>query len=501
MLEAEKKIGDYILVEYIDSGGFGEVWKAEKRTDWWTTEFAVKFFRPKNAQDINLEKVRKEIAVWKEVSGAANIISVVEAGEFEKYIYIVSEYADGGTLENLLSENGGRAESAEEAVRIILEILAGLERMHGAGFVHRDVKPANILIRKNVFCLADFGISRQMKAQSKATGRAGTYEYMPPEAFYDNPSIGVHTDVWAAGLILQEMLTGEFPFSGDRETSLIRAILQDEPKAMPDEIPELLREIVKKALQKNREDRFTSVAEMHAALKKVEWRKAGKQTIDDDGFNGRQEFDDIIRWVQELARNPKDIKPALKKLSGVSSFDDLKKLRDELRFAAANQTVKPKIKFSRRIMISAGIGATAVLGMIITFAILLAQTSRTSLKTDDLPNQAANVQVIVAEKADQKSVEVSTDSSISIPIPPPVNAPNVNKRTISRIANTTASPTAKIELPTPTNSTKTPEKPVESPTPTPKPPAAPKSSVKPTKTPKPKKPPVNLDCKILGICH
>lgn len=283
MLESGKQIGNYILVRKLGAGGFGEVWQAEKHTKLSVNNFALKFFRPKEEDKLTLEKEKREIGIWQKVSGMPNIISIIEADEFEEYVYVVSEYADGGSLEKQMTANAGRPFSIEETITITLEILSGLSSLHQMSFVHRDVKPANILIRRGVHCLADFGISREMKAHSKSTQTAGTYEYMSPESFENRP-VTIHSDIWAVGVIMQQLLTGSPPFPQKEIPSLIYAILNRDPEDIPQNIPAGLREIVKKALEKNPQNRFNSAAEMISALKyqqmllnKPEWGASNSQ--------------------------------------------------------------------------------------------------------------------------------------------------------------------------------------------------------------------------------
>jgi tetratricopeptide (TPR) repeat protein len=270
MLEKGKKIGEYILIEKIGHGGFGDVWLTEKRTPLSVSQFALKFFRPAETNKFEIQTVQKELEVWQKISGLPNVISVIEADFVEDYIYIVSEYADGGSLQKWLAANGGRAQTVEQAVQIILEILNGLDYLHRTGFVHRDIKPANILIRKGTFCLADFGVTREIKTSSITQHTAGTYNYMPPEAFGKEPAVSPATDIWAVAVIFQELLTGKLPFSQSEIPSLMYSILHDQPDEMPDDIPPQLKSIVRRALHKQREDRYSSAQEMIDVLKEFQ---------------------------------------------------------------------------------------------------------------------------------------------------------------------------------------------------------------------------------------
>ena len=264
MLKKDAKIGEYILIEKVGSGAFGDVWKAEKRTILDSNYFALKFFRPKDDR-IDLEKIGKEIQVWKKLKGLPHIISVIELDKFDDYVYVVSDFADGGSLEKYLESVGEQPLPETEAVKITLHILTGLENLHEKGIIHRDLKPDNILIMNGKCCLADFGVSREMKSQSKATGTAGTIEYMPPEAFENKFS--AQTDIWAVGVILQRLLTGSLPFPQDNQAALVGAIVMFEPVKMPEIVHEGLREIVNKCLQKEPQKRFVDVAEMQRALR------------------------------------------------------------------------------------------------------------------------------------------------------------------------------------------------------------------------------------------
>jgi len=341
MLNKGDKIGGYTLIKKVGSGGFGDVWKAEKRTALDVNYFALKFFRPKDER-IDFEKITKELAVWKQLRGLPHIISVIELDRFDDYIYIVSDFADGGSLDNWIKDNDGKASSEAEATKIALEILTGLENLHEKGFVHRDIKPDNILIMNGKHCLADFGVSREIKTHSKATGTAGTYEYMPPEAFGKNPSVPPQTDIWAVGVILQQLLTGELPFS-EEMPALMFSILQEPPEEMPENISEGLREIVKTALQKDREKRFQTSREMREALRNPKQFLAAKAkkekdsgTIVDEDFDKDREIEaekQRQREAEEKRRQQEIIDQEREKL-----FREMEAEKERQRLEDANVT-------------------------------------------------------------------------------------------------------------------------------------------------------------------
>lgn len=276
MLRKDATIGGYILLEKVGSGAFGDVWKAEKRTILDSNLFALKFFRPKD-DSVDLVSIGKELQVWKRLKGLPHIISVIELDQYEDYVYVVSDFADGGSLEKYLNAKGDAALSEKEAVRIIRGILTGLESLHDKNIIHRDLKPDNILIMNGKHCLADFGVSREMKSQSKATGTAGTMMYMPPEAFGD--VFSPQTDIWAVGVILQRMLTGRLPFPQDNQAALIGAIIQFDPEKMPDVVSSELQRIVARCLHKNPDERYESASEMKDDLRNWSTRFSSEEFI------------------------------------------------------------------------------------------------------------------------------------------------------------------------------------------------------------------------------
>jgi serine/threonine protein kinase len=258
MFHSGDKIGPYDLIKRLGRGGFGEVWLAEKRTSLSTTRFALKL---PSDDDVRPDVIRAEADVWCSVSGHPNVLPIIEADIHDGQIVIASEFVDGGSLADHLRKNSGAAASIEEAIYLFRGILRGLSFLHARHVVHRDLKPENILLQEGVPRLTDFGIARILRDGPASTKQiSGTISYMPPEAFE-----GLHsfqTDIWSAGVILYQMLTGKLPFQSDDHLTQMLAITSKDPSPLPDTVPGGLRAFIYKALSKDRARRFQSVNEM-----------------------------------------------------------------------------------------------------------------------------------------------------------------------------------------------------------------------------------------------
>src|SRR5688572_20892049 len=154
MFRADQQIGNYLLIKRLGRGGFGEVWLAERRTKFVTTKVAVKL--PLDEQ-VNHEVIKQEAELWERASGHPNVLPIIDADEYDGQIVIVSEYAPDGSLELFLEKTSGML-PRENAVELTIGILSGLEFLHSRQIIHRDVKPANILLQGGIPRLTDFGI-------------------------------------------------------------------------------------------------------------------------------------------------------------------------------------------------------------------------------------------------------------------------------------------------------------------------------------------------------
>ncbi len=254
------RLGPYTLVRLLGRGAFGQVWLAERRTALAVTRVALKI---PLADDVDLDAIRKEASIWAQASGHPNVLPIIEADIYDGQVVIVSEYAPDGSLVDWLARKGGVV-SLPEAARMVDGILAGLEHLHARQIVHRDLKPANVLLQGETPRLADFGIARVVRATSHTGHIAGTPAYMPPEAFD-----GVRTeqgDLWAAGVVFQQLITGGLPFPQPDLTSLMAAILTREPAPLPAEFPPAVRSFLATALCKDPAHRFATATAMRRAL-------------------------------------------------------------------------------------------------------------------------------------------------------------------------------------------------------------------------------------------
>ncbi len=255
-------IGPYKLVRRIGKGAFGVVWLAEKRSALATTSVAIKI----PAEDtIDLDAIKHEASVWVSASGHPNVLPIIDADVYDDNVVIVSEYAPDGTLADWLDRHGGQAPSVDDAVEIMLGILAGLDHLHRRGIVHRDLKPENILLQGDTPRLADFGIARVLKGTLHTAAASGTPVYMPPEAF--DGKRGEQTDIWSAGVIFYQLLSGRLPFNGDGITALMGSIITKEPEPLGN-CPPRIWAIIQRSLEKDPAARFASAAEMRQSLRR-----------------------------------------------------------------------------------------------------------------------------------------------------------------------------------------------------------------------------------------
>jgi len=251
-------LGRYRLLREIGRGGTGTVYEAIATLG--GAKVAVKVLRDSlQANGVAKERLQREVEAASRVDHPA-VIKIHGWGEEAGATYIAMEYVDGQPLSKLLSPIA--AFPLETTVRIVHQVASGLARVHAAGLVHRDVKPDNLIVLKNMAVkLSDFGVAKLPNSSLTVAGELwGTLHYMSPEQVQGKLEIDSRSDIFSLGVVLFEMLTCKRPFDGiGVGMSLVKRIIESPAPAatkLKPGIPEAFDAIVQRSLAKNPAERY-----------------------------------------------------------------------------------------------------------------------------------------------------------------------------------------------------------------------------------------------------
>ncbi len=277
------KVSHYRILEKLGAGGMGEVYLAEDMK--LGRKVALKILSEEFTTNKDRLNRFEQEACAASALNHPNILTIHEVGEDSGIHFIATEFIDGKTLRRHMSKS---PLEASEILDISVQVASALEEAHGAGIVHRDIKPDNIMIRRNSHVkVLDFGLAKLTEAPDRSASDAeastrvlvqtdagvvmGTSHYMSPEQTRGKP-VDARSDIWSLGVVMYEMVAGRTPFEGETSTDVIVAITQKEAPPLgrfAPNVPPELEWIVTKTLRKDKDERYQTVKELLTDLRRL----------------------------------------------------------------------------------------------------------------------------------------------------------------------------------------------------------------------------------------
>ncbi|MEE9443865.1 MAG: protein kinase [candidate division Zixibacteria bacterium] len=337
VLTTGTQINQYRIISKIGVGGMGEVYLAEDTE--LKRKVAFKFLPSSLVENEDYRARFKREAQAAARLNHPNIITVFEVGEFKNRPYFVMEYIEGRTLKDVIASS---ELDFEKSIELFIGILEGLEKAHSQGVNHRDIKPANIVLDGDGRPkLVDFGLAAVRGGEhiTKSGSTLGTFGYMSPEQIQAK-DIDHRSDIFSAGVLFYEMITGKRPFRGDNEATMINSILNDKPAPLSEHISNIpcgIEKIILKMLEKSPDSRYQNASEIINDLNELREGRGGGAARLYDWWNRYVVFGAVAilvviigYWaISELYKADKDAASQSKKMLAVLPFRNLGNPDDE----------------------------------------------------------------------------------------------------------------------------------------------------------------------------
>ena len=349
MLIGKRISGRYKLEKHIGGGGMSNVYQAHDMI--LDRDVAIKILRYdfSSEEDMHRRFQREALSVTSLTHD--NIVTIYDVGEDGDIHYIVMEHVKGKTLKEYIAEHA--PVSPAKAVQIMKQLLSAIEHAHDHHIIHRDIKPQNILLdEEGNVKVTDFGIAMALSATSftQTNSVLGTVHYLSPEQARGGTATR-KSDIYALGIVLFELLTGQLPFKGESAVSIALKHLQAETpsvRAINPAIPQSLENVVLRATAKKPEDRYASVKEMHEHL---------VQSLHPERMNEE-------KYMPSVDDDATKVMPVIKQPIPVDSLAETRKLTD-----TPEPQEKPKKKKKKTGLIIASIlGALLLIALIVVVA-------------------------------------------------------------------------------------------------------------------------------------
>ena len=256
MLFKGQNLGKYKIIAPLGSGGFGAVYLAQDT--WIDKRVAIKV---PHRQNMDFGELLHEPRLLASVSHP-NIVSIITAEKEDNVFFIVMEYVPGETLENIIAAAG--ALDVNRSLDFTCQICNAVDHAHRQGVIHRDLRPANVLVTDNDMCkVADFGTSRFLEIAAHGTTVIGSPPYMAPEQFHGKAVFA--SDIYSVGITMYQMLTGMLPYDAPAPADLGKLMsgeLVSPPRLKNSAIPKVISDIVMKALTPDVTNRYQRATDL-----------------------------------------------------------------------------------------------------------------------------------------------------------------------------------------------------------------------------------------------